>query len=499
MSHGGFRIAIIGAGASGILMGVKLREAGLTDFVILEKERAAGGTWRDNTYPGVACDIPSQQYCYSFAPNPAWSSRFSPGDEINRYLNATLESRGLVPHMRYGTDVKRARWEGRWVLETATGEDIEADVVIAATGLLRHPRFPDIAGLGSFRGPLFHSARWRHDVALDGRAVGIIGTGTTSAQVVPAIAGRVGKLVVFQRTPSWILDIPDVPFRRWEQALLRRFPILMWLAHRVGLFTITATYGSALAGHRPWFKKLIDWKCRRALAAVKDPELRRKLTPSYAPGCKRLVYSSTYYEAIQRPNVALVTERIESIVPEGVRTADGAFHPLDVLVTATGYDGHAFMRPMEIVGARGVTVDQLWRDAPITYRSVGIPHMPNFFTLVGPHSPVASLSVIEIAEWQAEYILELVEAAKERRVAFAPTPQATDRYMETIVGASRRTVWTSGCRSWFLDEKGLPGVYTLPPLQHRADMLRGPIWAELEEHALGKVAPPREQTAEARV
>ena len=455
------RIAIIGAGMSGILTAIKLRQAGFDDFAIYEKADRLGGTWRDNTYPGLSCDVPSHLYSYSFELNPEWSHLFSPGAEIQAYLEGVAGKYGVEPRITYNTEISRGEYrDGRWHLSTGDGELDVVDFVIAATGVLRDPVYPDIDGLDSFAGDRFHSARWNHDVGLAGKRVGIIGTGSTAIQIVPAIIDRVAKVSLFQRTAQWIFPLANPPYTEADKENFRHNPGVMQHMHRSMSAQIAGSFSQAVIGNREQMK-LIEEACQANLDEnVRDPELKRQLTPDYQAACKRLIMSDEFYPAIQRPEAELVTEGIERIEAGGVRTGDGRLHELDVLVLATGFDGHRFMRPMHLVGQDGLTLDRAWQDATQAYRSVALPGFPNFFMLVGPNSPIGNFSLIEISEIQLAYIMQLIELYRDGGFrAIAPRPDATRRFNEAIMEAMKGTVWVTGCRSWYLDKNGNPAMW----------------------------------------
>lgn len=454
------RLAIIGAGMSGILAAIKLRERGLTDFTIFEKASSLGGTWRDNTYPGLSCDVPSHVYAYSFDLNPEWTHRFSPGAEIRAYFERAASKYDIERHIRFNAEITRAVYrDGRWHLEAADGHRDVVDAVIAATGVLHHPAYPDIAGLGSFAGVSFHSARWNHDVALEGKRVGIIGTGSTAIQILPAIVDKVAKVSLFQRTPQWILSMGNPAYAPEEIAAFRASPEMLRQSYTHWADRFINTFARAVIGDEHEMKRIQD-ACRQNLEEnVHDPILRAKLTPDYQAACKRLIMSDTFYPAIQRPNAALVTSGIARVEPAGVRTADGILHELDVLVLATGFDGHAFMRPMEVVGEGGRTLEQAWSGANEAYRSVAVPGFPNFFMLIGPNSPIGNFSVIMISERQLDYVLQLVDLLRSRCRAVAPKEEATSRFNQAIRDAMQGTVWVSGCKSWYLDRNGNPALW----------------------------------------
>lgn len=471
----GLRVAIIGAGMSGLCVAHRLRRDGVEDLVLYEKAGEVGGTWRENTYPGLSCDVPSRLYSYSFAPNPGWTQHFAPGGEIQQYFRGLVDEWGLRPLIRFGAEVTSARWDGsRWQLRTSDGGHDSADVLVSATGVLHHPQVPDIPGLDAFEGAAFHSARWDHSVPLAGRRVAVVGTGSTGVQIVCALAGVVDRLFVFQRTPQWILPVRNARYSRLTRALMRRAPALSRLGHRGYQAIYELILGRAVI--RPgWQRTLVDALCRLNLRlGVRDPELRRRLTPDYQPMCKRLVMSAEFYPAMQRPGVELVTEAIERVEPAGIVTADGRRHDVDVIVFATGFDAHAYLRPMEVVGEDGVTLEEAWAGGPRAYRTVALPGFPNLFTMMGPHSPIGNHSLIAIAETQAEYIAQWVSRLRTGRVrAAAPTAEATDRFNAEMREAMPGTVWTTGCNSWYLGPDGVPELWPWTPGRHRA-LLREP-------------------------
>ncbi len=455
------RIAVIGAGMSCILTAIKLRQAGIDDVTVYEKADRLGGTWRDNTYPGLSCDVPSHLYRYTFEPNPDWSHLFPPGEEILGYFERVAEKYGVEACIRFDTEIVKARYGGgKWRLETRDGEADTAHVVIAATGVLRDPAYPDIEGLESFAGECFHSARWNHRVPLEGQRVGIIGTGSTGIQMVPAIVDEVAKVSLFQHTAQWILPLANPAYSEQEKAEFRRLPRLMEELYESISARWTNTFARAVVGDRRQMKRLEE-ACRANLDDnVHDPRLKAKLTPDYKVACKRLIMSDAFYPAIQKAAAELVTTAIERIEPAGVRTEDGVLHALDVLVLATGFNAHRFMRPMQIVGKDGVSLDDAWSEANEAYRSVAIPGFPNFFMLVGPNSPIGNFSLIQISELQLRYIMQLIDLVRDGTYReIAPKRDATERFNAAIKEAMGDTVWVSGCRSWYLDRNGNPAMW----------------------------------------
>ena len=478
------RVAVVGAGASGIATAAKLREAGIHTFTVFEKSGRVGGTWRDNTYPGLYCDVPSRYYSFSFAPNPDWSQVFAPGAEIFDYLDAVVDDFDLRRFIRFSTGVADATWDGdTWRLTLDDGTVEAFDVLVAATGVLRDPNIPDIDGLDDFDGDWFHSARWDHDVRLAGRRIGLIGTGSTGVQITTALAGVADQFTVFMRTPHWVLSLPNLPYSPLGRALHRFVPPLGRLAHRGWQRVFESTMSQAAT--RPgWRRRAVGMLCRACLRTVQDSDLRATLTPTDDPLCKRLVISGGFYREVQRDTVAVVTDPIEKVVPAGVVTADGTLHELDVLVLATGFHAQRFMRPMAITGRDGLSLDDAWAEGPHGYRTVAMPGFPNFFMLQGPHSPAGNQSFIQTAETQADYVVQCVEVIGARDVAMTPTPEATDRFNEAIEAEMPRTAWSSGCDSWYLDANGNPTLWPFLAREHRV-ALAAPDLSEFELEPVG--------------
>lgn len=451
------RIAIIGAGASGIMAAIKLRAMGQDDIEIFEKAADMGGTWRDNRYPGVACDVPSHLYRYSFEPNAEWSRTCSPGDEIWAYLRGVYERHGIAPHVRFGAEVMRAEYrDGQWTLETGTGAFGPFDAVITAMGILRYPLYPDIEGLGDFAGPALHSGRWDPGISLENKRVGVIGCGSTGTQIVPAIVDSVKSLALFQRTPQWILRLPNTPITEEDKARFRRDPAAMKDRYERLAHEFNSKFAAAVVGQNARAYARMVERCEEHLeTAVADPGLRARLRPDYRVGCRRLILSDGFYEAIQRPNAELVTDPIERIEAGGVRTAGGRVHELDLLILATGYDAHAGLSPMIVIGEEGRRIDEAWADGARAWLGVAVPHFPNWFMIGGPNSPIGNFSFIMTAETQMGYIAQLIRriASGEAR-ALSPKREVVDSFYEALNAQMGQTVWASGCRNWYMNRQG---------------------------------------------
>ena len=475
------RVIVVGAGMSGILCGIRLQQEGFGSVAIYEKGDRVGGTWRENTYPGLCCDIPSHVYSYSFEPNPDWSHHYAPGAEIQAYLERTARKYGVVPGVRLREEVVRCEYDGRrWQIWTRRGSHDEADIVLMATGVLHHPHYPDLAGVDDFAGEIFHSARWNHDFDWRGRRVGIVGTGSTAVQIVGAIVDEVEHLALFQRTAQWVIPQENPTFSEEQKAYFREHPDVMKRMYDDLSELFARTFANAVVDASSEELKVIEQKCQAYLDTVRDPDLRRRLTPDYRATCKRLVVSGEFYEAIQRPQAELVDAGIEGIEERGIRTEDGRLHELDCIVLATGFEAHQFMRPMRVAGRDGVMLGDVWgRNTPAD-RSVSLPGFPNLFMLIGPNSPVGNFSLVEVAELQLEYILQLIDRVlAEGRHSVEASQNATDAFNAQLVEASKGTIWVTGCRSWYLDDDGVPIAWPWT-LQRFRDEMRSPDWADFE-------------------
>jgi cation diffusion facilitator CzcD-associated flavoprotein CzcO len=451
------RVAVVGAGFGGIGAGIRLRQAGRTDFVILERADAVGGTWRDNTYPGCACDIPSHLYSFSFAPNPDWSHGFSRQPEIWAYLDAVTDRYGMRPYIRFGTELAGARWDSgraRWQLRTSRG-DMTADVVIAAAGPLSAPSLPDIPGLGTFTGEVFHSARWDHRADLAGKRVAVVSTGASAIQIVPAIQPAAGRLTLFQRTPAWVMPRRDRRITSAEKWLYRQVP----LTERTVRLGLHASREMLAVGFvkRPGLLRGAQRIALRHLArSVPDPDLRARLTPGYVLGCKRVLLSNDYYPALTQPNTELVAAGLAKVDGSTLTAQDGTARDADVIVFATGF--HVIDMPLarRITGSGGVTLAQTWGEDMRALRGTTVAGFPNLCLLIGPNTGLGHNSLIHIIEAQLDYILDYLAALDRLGVAALDTsPEAEQRWCDDVQRRMASTVWaTGGCRSWYLNSAG---------------------------------------------
>lgn len=449
-------VAVIGAGISGLGAGVRLRQAGVENFVILEKAESVGGTWRDNTYPGCACDVPSALYSYSFAPNPEWSRAFARQPEIRDYIETVADRFELRPHLRFGVEVNRAQWddtEKLWRLDTSNGE-VTARFVVAATGPWHEPLIPDVPGLDSFEGPAFHSSRWNHDVDLAGKRVAVVGSGASAVQFVPRIQREVAELHLFQRTAQWVLPKPDHPVPGIEKLLMRRVPLAQ-RALRNAEYAGMETMGVGF--RHPRVLRAMQRLGRRNLhKAIKDPELRAALTPDYTLGCKRILMSNHYYPALAKPNVTVRPTAVSEIKPNSVTGADGVETEVDVVIFGTGF--HILDMPVadRVFDGAGRSLADIWQGSPRAYLGTTIAGFPNAFVLLGPNLGTGHSSAFMVLESQLNYMISTItRSRRDGWTCFSVKPEVEARYNESVQRALGGTVYNNGgCSSYYLDVNG---------------------------------------------
>jgi cation diffusion facilitator CzcD-associated flavoprotein CzcO len=450
-------VAVIGSGFGGLGAAVRLRREGITDFVVLERADSVGGTWRDNDYPGCACDVPSHLYSFSFAPNPDWPRTFSGQRHIRAYLEHVTDTFGIRPHLRLNHEVTRTTWnadELRWDIETSRGT-FSADVVVSATGPLSDPKIPDIPGLDGFTGKVFHSARWDHDYDLTGKRVAVVGTGASAIQIVPAIQPRVARLTLFQRTPPWVMPRVDRPISAPERWLHRQLPFTT-AARRGILWGIRELQVSAFT-KRPDELGLVERLAKANITrAVKDPALRAKLTPSYRLGCKRILLSNAYYPALTRPNVDVVASGLKEIRGNTVVAADGTETEVDAIVFGTGFHVTDLPIAERVFGIGGTSLAESWKDGMEALRGSTVRGFPNLFFLIGPNTGLGNSSMILMIESQLNYLVDALTTLDSLgATAMQPTERAQRQWNLELQHRMGRTVWTTGgCRSWYLEESG---------------------------------------------
>ena len=464
-------ICIVGAGMSGILMAIKLIRSGRTNFTVFEKAKKLGGTWRENRYPGVACDAASFSYCYEFEPNPNWTHRFSSGGEIQYYLEGVAKKYNLDQWIQYDTEVSKAEYvNGEWLVSTQSsdGEDLtHFDVFVAATGPLHKKKYPKIPGMDDFKGAMFHTADWDDDYELSNKRAAVIGTGSSAVQLTGAIAELVKHFTIFQRTPQWVVTMSNPVYSDFTLQLKNTFPALDRMTRAFYLWAGNQFSKGALKDglHRKLTQKFCEWGLKRA---IKDPELLAKVTPSDLAMCRRMVMSDTYFPALNRDNVDIVTDAIECITETGVKTVDGKVHELDLIVLATGFHPN-YWGIQDVIGENGKHLNEAWSDGKLrTFSSITLPGFPNYFMLIGPNSPITNLPLVEIADIGIDYIFQCIEKIERGELKSISARQSvTDAFNKKVNRSFEGTIWVTGCNSWYLDDEGQPVVWPWTPEEYQ--------------------------------
>ena len=452
-----YPIAIIGAGFAGMAMAIELLDVGIDSFVIYEMGDEVGGTWRDNTYPGCACDIPSHFYSFSFEPNPNWSRTYSPQAEIQEYILGVARKYSLYDYIRFNTEIRGAHYDDktcRWTLRSAGGQEFVARAVVMGVGGLSRPKFPDLPGLDEYEGHLFHSARWDHDVELRGKRVAVVGTGASAAQIVPSIADEVEALTVFQRTPPWVFPRRDRRYPGWAKNLFQKvwpahllFRYLIYLrneAHAVGFLTEPRLMNLFAHASKRHAKKVFD-----------DPEMIQAVTPDYSVGCKRVVFSDDYYPALAKPHVELVPHAVERLTATGAVDAEGVEREFDVIIMATGFHVTDFLSYFQVTGRGGRDLNEEWRQGAEAYYGVAVCGFPNMFILVGPNTALGHNSIIYMIECQANLVRQCLETMiDEEADAIEVRPSVHRQFNDKLQERLGETVWNTGCESWYIDDSG---------------------------------------------
>ena len=458
MRSGSFNIAIIGAGFAGICMAIRLKQAGIDDFLIYERAHDLGGTWRDNTYPGCACDVPSHLYSFSFELKKDWPRVYSSWQDIQGYLRACTEKYGIGPHIKYGVSIAAARFDedtGLWTLKSTADTSFTANVVANGTGPINKPFIPEIPGLDTFKGKTFHSSEWEHDYDLEGKTVASIGNGCSGIQYVPEIAPKLRRLDVFMRTPTWIVprfDRAYMKIERWAFKWIPGWPRL----YRYYIYWRNEYYGLGIIGHSPFFTKMLQGLAALNLKTrVKDPVLRETLTPKFQIGCKRINISDDYYETLQRDNVELVTEGIQAVTENGLVTADGKEHAVDAIIFGTGFVTTEYLQPMKIHGRGGRELTAQWQSGADAYLGISVSGFPNYFLLLGPNTGLGHNSVIFMIESQVDYVMSAIEKLRAGVADAVDVRTDVQRaFSEKVQSDLKSMTWGSGCNSWYLSPDG---------------------------------------------
>jgi cation diffusion facilitator CzcD-associated flavoprotein CzcO len=449
------RILIIGSGFGGLGLAIRLKRAGIESFTILEKAQTLGGTWRDNTYPGAACDVPSMLYSFSFEPKTDWTRKWSGQAEIHAYLEECARKNGLLEHIRFGVEVASARFDetsGAWTVRTLTGEELSADVLVSAVGQLHRPQMPKVPGLETFRGPSFHSARWNHAVSLAGKRVGVVGNAASAIQFIPEIAKDAGQLTIFQRSANWMIARGDRPFRPWETWVLKNVPGAL-RAYRAFLWGFAELLLYPVMRQKPALARLYTkWALGNLETNVSDPELRARLTPDYPIGGKRILIHDDFYPALDRPNVELITSPIARITEDAVVAADETERQLDVLIFATGFRTNPFLAPMKIEGARGRKLEVDWSHGARAYFGLTMTGYPNFFMLYGPNTNLGHNSIIFMLECQIAYVMAAIQwlIADDLKLIDLE-PAVMEAFNEQLQHDLAGTSWAAAPESWYKD------------------------------------------------
>ena len=453
------RVLVVGAGFAGLAAAIKMRAADVDDFLVIDKGADVGGTWRDNTYPGAACDVPSQLYSFSFALNADWSQTYSPQPEIQAYIRKVADESGVLDRFRFRTALQSARWDADatvWAVTTTAGA-ITADVLVMATGALSEPKLPDIDGIDSFAGEVFHSARWNDDYDLTGKRVAVIGTGASAIQIVPEVAKLTDHLDVYQRTAPWILPRAQRPYTRAERFAFKHVPGLQRVA-RTGIYWLMEALIGPPLHTSPRIGVHLDRAARAHIALrIKDPELRAKVTPDFRIGCKRILFSNDWYPALTRDDVDLVTDRISTITPRGIVTEDGTRREVDALIVATGFHTTDLPIAEHVTGSGGRTMAAYFAEHGMqAYKGATVAEFPNLFFIVGPNTGLGHSSMVFMIESQVRYLVDALRTmSRDDLATVEPRPEAQQQWNADLQRKMRRTVWsTGGCSSWYLDDHG---------------------------------------------
>jgi cation diffusion facilitator CzcD-associated flavoprotein CzcO len=451
------QVLIIGSGFAGVGLAIQLKQRGIDDFLLLEKASAVGGTWRDNNYPGAACDVPSHLYSFSFEPKTDWSRKFAPQAEIFAYIQHCVSKYRLAAQIRLNSEVASAVFDALaavWRVTCTDGRQFSARALVSACGQLNQPAYPQIAGLQTFGGKSFHSARWQHAVDLSGKRVAVIGTGASAIQFVPEIVPKVAQLYLFQRSAAYVIAKPDRAYRPWELALLARWPGVQKLDR--GLKYVQHEVRALAFIHFPMLMRLFKLSFKRHLAAaIADPQLQGRLVPDYPLGCKRILISNNYFPALAQANVEVVNTGIRQVTERGVVTDDGCEREVDVLIYGTGFAATDFLAPMHITGLNGLDLNQAWRDGAEAYKGISVSGFPNLFLLYGPNTNLGHSSILYMLESQFAYVLDGLQTLQRNKLRYIDVkPQVQQRFNQHLQQAVDQSIWAQGCNSWYKNAAG---------------------------------------------
>lgn len=451
------RTIIVGSGFGGIGLGICLQKAGFNDFTILEKEPALGGTWRDNTYPGAACDVPSMSYCFSFAQKTDWSRKWAPQAEIQAYIEDIAQAFGIVPHVRFGVEFTGARFDAKsatWEVSTRHGENLRADALVVGIGQLHHPHVPAIAGLETFKGVKFHSTRWNHEYDFRGKRVAVIGNAASAIQFIPQIAPLTERLYIFQRSANWMIPRGDRPYRRWERWAFAHVPGLAKL-YRARLWATLELFLLPVIQQKPWAMRYYRRIALQYLEeTVRDPELRRLLVPDYPIGAKRILISDDYYQSLNLPQVRLVTDGVSSFTDDAIVTKTGEQIPIDAVIFATGFRTNPFLAGLRIEGLHGRLLEEDWAEGARAYYGITVPGYPNFFMLYGPNTNLGHNSILFMLECQFRYIVEALRVLQNGAAYLDVRRDVFEAFNHEIQAALQHTAWAHVDHSWYKDAAG---------------------------------------------
>jgi len=455
---------IIGSGFSGLAMGIKLLEQDIHDFIILEKANGVGGTWRDNTYPGAECDVPSALYSYSFESYPDWEYKWSLQPQILDYIKLVAKKYKLNQHIHFQKEMEGAAWQEKeryWTVTTKDGSEYNCKTLISAIGQLHHPSIPNFKGRESFKGQNFHSAKWNHDVPLEGKTVGVIGNAASAIQFIPEIAKTAGKVLVFQRSANWMLPKQDRIYKEWEKKLVRRFPFLLKI-YRLRLWLIGGGLFFLMQKGNNRLRKSYELQSIKYIKKhINDPALVKHLTPDYPMGAKRILFSDNYYAALAQPNVQVVTGGVSEVTESGIVAGNGSSHTVDVIIYATGFKTNPFLMNLGIIGKGGLTIREAWKDGPENYLGMTVSNFPNFYIMYGPNTNLGHNSIIVMSEAQAKYIAECVANLKKKQwKSLEIKKDVMEKYHQSTQDRLKNMIWTQIENSWYKSANGnIPNNY----------------------------------------